>query len=152
MRTKDRIQHYVSRDVRRKARALAAANGVTESSVTDAALAEYVDRDRTDKDWLTRRLDLISRQIAQLQTGLDQNRTTNDGAVEMVVTTLGVFIRYVFLPAVTRPGPDHDQKVDEAFRGYLRRVVDESAQGKSLLQNLRSAGDERQRKLHTGGR
>jgi hypothetical protein len=152
MRTKDRMQHYVSRDVRRKARALAAANGVTESSVTDAALAEYVDRDRTDKDWLTRRLDLLSHQIGQLQSAVDQSRTSNIGDAEMIVNALGVFIRHVYLPAVTRSGPDQDQKADEVFRGFLRRVVDESAQGRGLLQYLRSAVDERQRKLETRGR
>jgi hypothetical protein len=152
VRTKDRIQHYVSRDVRRKARALAAANGVTESSVTDAALAEYVERDRTDKDWLARRLDLISQQVGQLQSAIDQNRTSNDGAIGMLLNALGVFIRHVFLPAVTRSGADQDQKADEVFRDFLRRVVDESSQGRGLLEHLRRAVDERRRKLETGGR
>ena len=151
MRTKDRIQHYVRRDVRRKARALAAANGVTESSVTEAALVDYVDRDRTDKDWLARRLDLLSQQVAQVQGGLDQGRAPDNRWVELLFNALGTFIRHVFLPAVTKPGPDQDQKADEAFRGYLRRVVDVCAQGGSLLQDLQSAVDERQRKLGTGG-
>jgi hypothetical protein len=70
----------------------------------------------------------------------------------MLFNAFGIFMRHVFLPAVTKPGPDQNQKADEAFRGYLRRVVDACAQGGSLLENLRSAVAERQRKLGTGGR
>ena len=49
MRERIRIQPYLSRDLRRKLRNWASAQNVTESAVTEAALAEYLDDGRVDE-------------------------------------------------------------------------------------------------------
>jgi hypothetical protein len=140
MRRKGRIQHYIARELCRKIAALAAALGVTESSVTEAALLEYFDRDGTDKDWLVRRLDLIAQAFAQIQAAVDRACARVQTDVDLLLDTVGVFVRHLFLPAVTSPGPDKEQRVEAAYQNFLRRVFDQNRESGKFKREVRDAG------------
>jgi len=140
VRHKGRIQHYVARELCRKVAALAAALGVTESSVTEAALLEYFDRERTDKDWLVRRLDLIAHAFAQIQGSVDRACARVQSDIDLLLDTIGVFIRYLFLPAIIKPGPDQEQRIESAYQGFLRRVFDQNRESGKFKREVRDAG------------
>lgn len=53
-----RIQPYLSRELQVRLRSWAAAEGVTESAAVEAALSEYLDGGRADKELIARRLDV----------------------------------------------------------------------------------------------
>jgi hypothetical protein len=140
VRRKGRIQHYLVLELCRKIRATAAALGVTESSVTEAALREYFDREGTDKDWLARRLDLIARSSGQIQGSVDRACARVQSDVDLLLDALGVFVRYLFLPAMIKPGPDHEQRIEAAYQGFLRRVFDQNRDSGKFKREVRDAG------------
>jgi hypothetical protein len=120
MRNKVRFQPYIPRDLHQKVRSFAAANDVTESAVTEAALAEYCEADRTDRDWLIRRLDLIARNQSGAEAQLAQARSDIDALSDAV----GLLLRYAFLPWMTKGGPDQTERAEAAYEGFLRRARD----------------------------
>jgi hypothetical protein len=138
-RQKERIQHYVSRDLRQKVRASAAAQSTTESAVTEAALHEYFEREGTDKDWLARRLDLLSQTAAQVQGGVERANDRIQADVDFVLEVLGVFIRYVFMTALAKPGPDQEQRVEASYQAFLRLIRDQNRQSGRLRRDFPSA-------------
>ncbi len=140
MRRKGRIQHYLVLELCRKIRATAAALGVTESSVTEAALLEYFDREGTDKDWLVRRLDLIAQAFGQIQGGVDRACARVQSDIDLLLDAVGVFVRYLFLPAMIKPGPDQEQRIEAAYQGFLRRVFDQNREGGKFKREVRDAG------------
>jgi hypothetical protein len=140
VRRKGRIQHYVARELCRKIAALAAALGVTESSVTEAALLEYFDRESTDKDWLVRRLDLIAQAFGRIQGSVDHACSRVQSDVDLLLDAVGVFVRYLFLPAIIKPGPDQEQRIESAYQGFLRRVFDQNRESGKFKREVRDAG------------
>jgi hypothetical protein len=140
VRRKVRIQHYIQMDLRGKIRASAAALNVTESSITEAALSEYYDRERTDKDWLVRRFDVTAQAISRIQRSLDEAGARVQCDVDLLSDAFGVFIRHVFLPAITKPGPDQDQRLETAYRNFLRRVHDDNRESGKFSREIRGAG------------
>jgi hypothetical protein len=118
MRNKVRFQPYIPRDLHQKVRSFAAANDVTESAVTEAALVEYCEGDRTDRDWLIRRLDLIATNQGGAEAALAQARSDIDALSDAI----GLLIRYAFLPAITKAGPDQDERVEASYQAFLRRA------------------------------
>jgi hypothetical protein len=118
MRNKVRFQPYIPRALHQKVRSFAAANDVTESAVTEAALAEYCEGDRTDRDWLIRRLDLIARNQSGAEAQLAQARSDIDALSDAI----GILVRYAFLPAITEAGPDQDERVEARYQVFLRRA------------------------------
>lgn len=71
MRYRVRIQPYVAPEVQRKLRSYATSRGLTESAVTEAALAEYVDRDQVEQALVVRRLDAVTQTVAEIRHDLD---------------------------------------------------------------------------------
>jgi hypothetical protein len=137
-RQKERIQHYVSRELRQKIRASAAAQSTTESAVTEAALHEYFDRETTDKDWLVRRLDLLSQSVAQVYGSVERTNGRVQADVEFLLDTLGVFIRYMFMTAVAKPGPDQEQRVEASYQAFVRLIRDQNRQSGRLRRDVSS--------------
>jgi hypothetical protein len=140
VRRKERCQHYMARDRRQQLRAWAAASGVTESSVIEAALSEYFDRERTDKEWLGRRLDLLAHGMAQVQNSVDRTCARVQSDVDLLFDALGASVRHAFLPAIQKPGPDQEQRVESAYQTFLRRVFEESRESGKFKRQVRNAG------------
>jgi hypothetical protein len=114
MRHRVRIQPYVSRELQQKLRSWAATQNITESAVAEAALTEFLDGGRPDKDLISRRLDVLTRAVAQLQ---DDHDVTS--------TAFGRFVRHLFLGATTAAGQDKEQRAEAAYQTFLRGVLDQ---------------------------
>lgn len=140
VRRKERIQQWVSSSLRQKLRASAAAQNVTESSLTEAALAEYLDPERVDRDWLARRLDLLSQAVGQAHAGLERANARAERDMGFLCDAFGVFVRYVFLHATTKPGADQEKIMDATYQKYLRLVRDPNRQSGRLRQEPRDPG------------
>ena len=128
MRRRVRIQPYVPRDLQQKVRAWAAAQNLTESAVTEAALTAYLDDGRTDEDIIARRLDLVSQAVARLQSDVD-----------VLADAFGGYVRRLFLVALTKAGPDQDRHADEAYQTFLRAILDDSGVAGRFIGDVRRA-------------
>ena len=140
VRRKERIQQWVSSSLRQKLRASAAAQNVTESSLTEAALAEYFDPERVDRDWLARRLDLLSHAVAQAHASIERANARAERDMGFLLEAFGVFVRYVFLHATTKPGADQEQTMEATYQKFLRLVRDPNRQSGRLRQEPRGPG------------
>lgn len=140
VRRKERIQQWVSSSLRQKLRASAAAQNVTESSLTEAALTEYLDPERVNRDWLARRLDLLSQAVAQAHAALERANTRAERDMGILFDAFGVFVRYVFLPAITQPGAERQQIIEATYQKFLRLVRDPNRQSGRLRQEPHSPG------------
>jgi len=108
MRKRVRIQPYVSRDLRQKLQAWAAAKSLTESAVAEAAFSEYFDDGRADVDVILRRLDLTSQAVARLRNDFD-----------LLSDAFGHYVRHVILDALYKSGEGADAKYESFLRGVL---------------------------------
>jgi hypothetical protein len=132
IRRKERIQQWVSSPLRQSLRASAAAQHVTESSLTEAALTEYLDPERVDRDWLARRLDLLSHAVAQAHAGVEQANARAERDMAFLFDVFGVFVRYFFLHATTNAGADKEQTMEATYQKFLRLVRDPNRQSGRL--------------------
>jgi hypothetical protein len=112
VRNRVRIQPYISRDLQRSLRSWAGAQNVTESAVVESALLEYLDDGRADEDLIGRRLDLMSRAVGRLQSDL-----------ELIADAIGRYVRHMFIPAVAKSGPEHEQHVETTYQTFLRGII-----------------------------
>jgi hypothetical protein len=128
VRNRVRIQPYIFRDLQRSLRSWAAAQNVTESAVVESALLEYLDDGRADQDLIGRRLDIMSRAMGRLQSD-----------VELIADALGRYVRHVFIPAVTKLGPEHEEHVQTAYRTFLRGILDGSGVPGRFITEVRNA-------------
>ncbi|HVZ70958.1 MAG TPA: hypothetical protein VHJ20_01170 [Polyangia bacterium] len=128
MRRRVRIQPYVPRDLQQKLRSWAAAQNLTESAVTEAALSAYLDDRRTDEDVVARRLDLVSQAVARLQSDVD-----------VLADAFGGYVRRLFLVALTKAGPDQNRLAEEAYQTFLRGILDDSGVAGRFIGNVRRA-------------
>jgi hypothetical protein len=128
MRNRVRIQHYVSRDLQRRLRTWAAAQDVTESAVTEAALSVFLDDERPDEKLIVRRLDGVTRAMAQLQDELD-----------VLSGAFGRFVRQLFLLVVTPAGPDQERRAEARYQSFLRGIFDQSRAGTRFSSEVRRA-------------
>ena len=128
MRRRLRIQPYVSQEIRRRIQATAASNGVTESSVIEAALTEYFAEKRPDRDLIARRLDIVSQALARLQSDFD-----------LLGDAFGRYVRHLFLLAITKVGPDQRQRAEADYQAYLRGVFDQNFSGARFTTEVRRA-------------
>jgi hypothetical protein len=137
VRRKERIQQWVSNGLRQKLRASAAAQNVTESSLTEAALTEYLDPERVDRAWLARRLDILSQAVGQAHAGLERANARAERDMGFLCDSFGVFVRYVFLHATTKPGAEQEQIMEATYQKFLRLVRDPNRQSGRLRQEPR---------------
>ena len=128
MRRRVRIQPYLSRELQGRLRSWAAAEGVTESAAVEAALSEYLDGGRADKELIARRLDVMGEALATLQ-----------GDFDILAGAFGRFVRRLFLRAITTDGPDKDQRVEAGYQAFLRGVLDQSQRGARFTTDVRRA-------------
>jgi hypothetical protein len=128
MRNKVRIQRWIHRDLDRRARSLAAANDVTDSAVIEAALADYLDPDRVDRDWLVRRLDLLNLAVAHAHASFERANARAERDMDLLFDAFGVFVRYFFLHATTKVGADQEQIMEATYQRFLRLVRDANRQ------------------------
>jgi hypothetical protein len=140
VRRKERIQQWVSSTLRQKLRASAAAQNVTESSLTEAALTEYLDSERLDRDWLVRRLDLLSHAVAQAHASFERANARAERDMDLLYDAFGVFVRYFFLHATTKAGADQEQIMEANFQKFLRLVRDPNRQSGRLRREPRGPG------------
>jgi hypothetical protein len=116
MRTRIRIQPYVPRDLASRLRAYAAAKGVPDGAVVHAALDQYLDRDRNDRELLMRRLDRNTIGISEVRRD-----------IAIVAEALGAFARAWFAaaPVAGRPRDDGaaSREAHVAYEQLLQRVA-----------------------------
>jgi hypothetical protein len=118
MRHRIRIQPYLTPDTHRKMRAHAAGNGVTESAVAEAALAEYLSRDSLDGPLMLRRLDGLARGLQQLQHDID-----------VLSQAFGIVARHSFLAAPVAPSAEDRKRADVMYQALITRVATDLASG-----------------------
>jgi hypothetical protein len=118
MRHRVRIQPYVLPATHRKLRAYAAAQNLTDSAVTEAALSEYLERDNFDEPLIVRRLDSVVGALAQLQSDVD-----------IMSKGFGIFARYSFLRAQANTTAEERRRADDTYGAFLARISDEIAAG-----------------------
>lgn len=70
MRHRDRIQPYITPEVHRKLTAYSVTEELTESAVVEAALQQYLDRDRVQEPLVLRRLDGLAHSVARIEEDL----------------------------------------------------------------------------------
>jgi hypothetical protein len=129
MRYRVRIQPYVSPDVHRKLRAYAAAQGLTDSAVTEAALVEYFARGDVEDGPVSRRLDGIAEAIARLQSDLD-----------ILSQAFGIFARYSFVAAQAPKGPTAVRQGEALYTQFLGGVSRQVGAGVRFAGEVRRAG------------
>jgi predicted transcriptional regulator len=124
-----RIQPYVSRELQRKLRTYSETRRLTESAVTEAALAEYLDRDQVEAALVVRRLDGLAETVGQLQHDLD-----------VVGQVLAVYVRYSFLAAPAVPTREVRHRADVVFADFLATVAKQLKAGTRLTGEVYGAG------------
>ena len=92
MRDRQRIQPYLSVDLRRRLKAYAAAQDVTETAIAEAALKKYLEPDRTDEALVVRRLDAVVQVLGRVEERL-----------EVVGEAIGRFAHFSFRGAPRNP-------------------------------------------------
>jgi hypothetical protein len=114
-------------ELARRLKAYCAATATTEAAVTDAALAQYLDR-TSDHTVLMRRLDAISRQL--VRASRDNN---------MLAEAFGTFVHtwYAYTPEL----PDEakasaHRQANRRFEGFVQRVAKRLGNGHSFLDDL----------------
>jgi hypothetical protein len=118
MRHRVRIQPYVLPETHRKLRAYAAAQNLTDSAVTEAALSEYLERDNFDEPLIVRRLDNVVGALAQLQSDMD-----------VMSKGFGIFARHSFLRAQGGATAEERRRADDIYGAFLARISEEIAAG-----------------------
>jgi non-ribosomal peptide synthetase component F len=126
-RRRDRIQPYVSPEIHQKLRALAAARNLTESAIAEAAFAEYLDRDRVNEDLIVRRLDAVTRELAELRH-----------EVQVVGQAVANFAVYSFHNPPTR-GSEARARADQTYQEFLRTIAKQVQAGMRLSGEVRRA-------------
>lgn len=111
-----RIQPYIPAHLAKQLRVYAAAQGSSESSVVHAALNEYLDRDRNERDLLMRRLDRNTVGISEVRRD-----------VAIVAEALGTFARAWFavaaIPGATGDAEARRRQARGAYEQLVQRVA-----------------------------
>jgi predicted transcriptional regulator len=126
MRHKSRFQPYVSPEVHRKVQVYAAARGLTESAVANAALSEYVERDQFERSLVERRLDLVVETNGQV---LEQ--------LNALAEAFAVHAKYSFRTAPPPQDPAALQRSDGIYAEFLTTVARRVQAGRNLSRELR---------------
>jgi hypothetical protein len=128
MRSRVRIQPYLSADLRQRLAAYAAAQGETETAIAEAALKKYFEPDRTDEALVIRRLDSVVQVLGRVEERL-----------EVVGEALGRFVRFAFRLAPETLGADAVPRADGLYRAFLTSVSKAVGTGTTFLAAVRRA-------------
>jgi hypothetical protein len=106
---------------------------LTESAVTEAALAEYVERDQAEQAFVVRRLDTLSQAVDQIKRDL-----------EVTAQALTFVTRFAFLlaPDLTRDEKLRaaaKQRCDARYAQMVARVAGDLQAGVTLAGDVRRA-------------
>jgi hypothetical protein len=123
-----RIQPYVTPELRRRVQAAALSDGVTESAVIEAALSEYFAEKKVDDELMLRRLDFLGQSVARLQSDVD-----------VLADAFGRYVRYLFLAAITKTGPDQKQRTEAEYQTFLQGLFDQNCTGTRFTAEVRRA-------------
>lgn len=119
-----RYQLFLPRPVSQRVEALAAAPGVTKSSLLCAAVTAYLDRRGASEaeERFIRRLDRLSRQLERIE---------RNGHIQL--ESLALFVRYML--AVNAPLPEEDDTSRaigrDRFAAFIARVAQQLASGRT---------------------
>jgi hypothetical protein len=121
------IHPRVRLELARRLKAYCAATTTTEGAVTDAALAQYLDR-TSDHTVLMRRLDVISRQLT---------RVARDNNMLAEAFATFVHIWYAYTPEL----PDEakasaHRQANRRFAVFVQRVAERLGNGRPFLDDL----------------
>jgi predicted transcriptional regulator len=113
-------------EVHRKVRAYAAARGLTESAVANAALAEYVERDQVERSLVERRLDLVGETNGQLRDELNA-----------LAQAFAVFAKYCFRTVPPPQDPAALRRAEGMYEQFLTIVGRRLQTGRNLSREVR---------------
>lgn len=125
--SRHQIHPYLPIELHKRLRAYCAAKDVSETSVVQAALKDYLD-DTNDKTLLMRRLDRISR-------SMDRARRDQD----IVAETLAVFVQVWLGYAPRLDGPERDaarRSGNARYQQFLEEVARRFAAGSRLVDDI----------------
>lgn len=129
------MRSYLPASLRKRVRVYAAKKGVSESSVTNAALLRYLE-DANDVPLILRKLERLERKLAGVRSDTD-----------VLSEAFAVFVQLWFahtprLPDVEKPAAEHSAM--QRFGEFAEHVADKIAAGASFTSELRKAdvGDE----------
>ena len=124
MRQRVRIQPYVSRETQRELRIYSQTRQLTESAVTEVALAEYMGKGRVEPELVVRRLDDLAESVSRFQHDLDE-----------VGYVLALLVRYTFFAAPVAPVRGAKERGDLLYAEFMARA------SKDLTAGARLAGE-----------
>ena len=135
MRTRQQIYPCITPALRKRMSLYASKKGTSYSSVVEAALAQYLDADASDRALLLRRLDRIGEELAVLERDLD-----------VLSHAFGVFLQ-VWL-AHTPPIDDGmkrsaEQSARERYSRFLDHLSAEAMKGESFVRQVATGGARR---------
>jgi hypothetical protein len=128
MRSRVRIQRYISQGLRKRLAAYAGAQDVTESAIAEAALEKYLEPDRTDEALVARRLDLVVQVLGRVEERL-----------EVVAEALGRFVRFSFKVAPEKVPSTAVAHGEGLYRDLLVGVSRALGTGTTFLAAVRRA-------------
>ena len=121
------LRSYVPSALRKRLRQYAAKKGVSESSVTNAALARYLD-DANDAPVILRKLDRMER-------SLDRGHRDSDVLAEAFAVFVQIWLAHTpRLPDAQKPSAE--QSALHRFREYAEHVSEKVADGASFVADL----------------
>ena len=132
MRTRQQIYPCITPALRKRLSLYASKKGTSYSSVVEAALAQYLDADASDRALLLRRLDRIGQDVAVLERDLD-----------VLSHAFGVFLQ-VWL-AHTPPIDEGmkrtaEQSARERYSRFLDHLAAEAMKGESFVRQVAGGG------------
>lgn len=132
MRTRQQIYPCITPALRKRLSLYAAKKGTSYSSVVEAALAQYLDGDASDRALLLRRLDRIGQNLAVLERDLD-----------VLSHAFGVFLQ-VWL-AHTPPIDEGmkasaEQSARQRYSRFLDHLAAEAMKSESFVRQVASGG------------
>jgi hypothetical protein len=128
MRHRDRIQPYISPEVHRKLTAYSVTEEVTESAVVEAALQQYLDRDRVQEPLILRRLDGLAHAVARVEEDL-----------QILSWAFGRFVKYSYLAGPPAISPETIARMEGLYGHFLVRVGGDLGSGVTFSGAVRRA-------------
>jgi hypothetical protein len=128
MKNRVRIQPYISADLRQRLAAYSGAQGLTESAVAEAALAEYLAPERASEPLVLRRLDGVGQVLERLEE-----------RVEVVGEAIGRLFRFTFATKEPQVSPKARSEADELYRKLVVNVAEAVATGATFPASVRRA-------------
>ena len=126
MRTKRRIQPYVTVATHEKLRGFSGVTGLAESFIVEAALQDFMGRDELDRELVVRRLDRSTAEVGRLRHDID-----------VLAESFAVFVRAWFVNT-TPPGDmaAAKRRAESTYRQFVAHVGSRLTQSPTFVDDV----------------